>query len=82
MTGREALQEMLFYVFNICGYILTSFLLFSLQEKATAEERLDQVELEKLGTEIKYLRAQINPHFLFNTLNNLYGLSWTIGKDA
>jgi two-component system LytT family sensor kinase len=75
MTGREALQEMSFYVFNICSYILTSFLLFSLQEKQQQKERLDQVELEKLGTEIKYLRAQINPHFLFNTLNNLYGLS-------
>jgi LytS/YehU family sensor histidine kinase len=75
MTAREALQEMLFYVFNVCSYILTSFLLFSLQEKQQQKERLDQVELEKLGTEIKYLRAQINPHFLFNTLNNLYGLS-------
>jgi sensor histidine kinase YesM len=75
MTGREALQEMLFYVFTICSYILTSFLLFSLQEKRQQKERLDQVELEKLGTEIKYLRAQINPHFLFNTLNNLYGLA-------
>jgi two-component system LytT family sensor kinase len=68
LKPRELLQEILFYVFNICSYILTSFLLFSLQEK-------QQIELEKLGTEIKYLRAQINPHFLFNTLNNLYGLA-------
>ena len=68
-------QEMLFYFFNICSYVLTSFLLYSLQEKQQQKERLDQVEVEKLGTEIKYLRAQINPHFLFNTLNNLYGLA-------
>lgn len=75
ITTKDMAYESVFYVFNICSYVLTSFLLFSLQEKQEQKERLDQVELEKLGTEIKYLRAQINPHFLFNTLNNLYGLA-------
>ena len=67
--------EMIFYVFNTGSYTLTAFLLFSAQEKQKQKQQLDQVQLEKLGTEIKYLRAQINPHFLFNTLNNLYGLA-------
>lgn len=75
LTGREAIQEMIFYAFNMCSYTLTAFLLFSLREKQEQKETLDQVQLEKLGAEIKYLRAQINPHFLFNTLNNLYGLA-------
>lgn len=75
LTFSEMIQELLFYSFNLLTYILTAFLLYSLQEKQEQKEKLDQVQLEKLGTEIKYLRAQINPHFLFNTLNNLYGLA-------
>ena len=39
-------------------------------QKSTRE--LQQVQLQ---TELKFLKSQINPHFLFNSLNNLYALT-------
>ena len=38
----------------------------------TFYNRLRQTENEKLSAQIASLRSQINPHFLFNTLNNIY----------
>ena len=37
---------------------------------------------EKLETELKFLRNQTNPHFLMNTLNNIYALARKKSDDA
>ena len=37
---------------------------------------------EKLDMELRYLKSQINPHFLFNALNNIYSLVYTKDDKA
>tara|TARA_R110002051_G_scaffold181774_1_gene251257 strand:- start:23377 stop:24450 length:1074 start_codon:yes stop_codon:yes gene_type:complete len=39
------------------------------------EKLRNEITQEKLSTELNFLKAQINPHFLFNTLNNLFSIS-------
>lgn len=39
------------------------------------KQATQQLRIEKQQAELNYLRSQTNPHFLFNTLNNIYSLS-------
>lgn len=70
---------------EIEGYMMELFVnsFFALQSflycivKEWIKNRIIQQKLneEKLSMELKYLKSQINPHFLFNTLNNLYSVA-------
>ncbi|HTD99364.1 MAG TPA: sensor histidine kinase [Mucilaginibacter sp.] len=46
-----------------------------IQQWQLTEQRAIQAEADKASAELSFLKAQINPHFLFNTLNNIYTLA-------
>ncbi len=51
-------------------------------EWANKNQQLAELEKQNIQTELLWLQQQINPHFLFNTLNNLYALCLTNSKRA
>ena len=71
------------------GILLTSVLVLGMattmaavqkgQRDAQSRQLLEQA---RLATELSLLKAQINPHFFFNTLNNIYSLTLIDGARA
>ena len=59
------------YFFNVYSMAFL-FLLIKLSVERIEEQ---SIKKEKTVIELKMLKAQLNPHFLFNTLNNIYSLS-------
>ena len=45
-------------------------------------KRIENLQANQLKTELQFLKAQIQPHFFFNTLNNLYALTLERSKQA
>ena len=54
-------------------FFFTAIYLF--KQYHSKQQELEQTEKEKLGAELNYLKSQINPHYLFNTLNTIYSYS-------
>ena len=46
------------------------------------QQEAKSLEKEKLEAELKFLKSQVHPHFLFNTLNNLYSLTLKKSDNA
>lgn len=64
-------EDLVESLLSILVVVLFFFLLSWLIWQVTSAIRLKS---EKKKTEVLHLQSQVNPHFFFNTLNNLYGL--------
>jgi hypothetical protein len=67
-------------IVSIFLYIMTIALGMAIQVTRQWRNSLQQVaraEADRAHAELSFLKAQINPHFLFNTLNNIYSLATT-----
>ena len=53
-------------------YVAFSVALQLSREWYAQRDLIRKIEIEKLNTELEYLKAQINPHFLFNSINTIY----------
>lgn len=71
----------------VIGFAMTAFFLFGglvrLMKHIYISDKVSrQYDIQKTRTELEYLKAQLNPHFLFNSLNCIYSLVRDNSKEA
>ena len=82
INGPYPLISFIDFPFHMLSFHFPALIMYffkTSKEQEIEKEKIYQLEKEKIATELKYLKAQLNPHFLFNTLNNLY--SYVITKS-
>jgi two-component system LytT family sensor kinase len=70
----NALYNVLYVILGMVFYFVRYSRYRELQEK--------ELQLQVRNAELSYLRSQINPHFLFNNLNNIYSLVYRGSDEA
>jgi hypothetical protein len=73
------IQPVILFAFLVMEGIAVAY--FFLMAWAKSELIQSRLQANHLSTEIKFLKSQINPHFLFNTLNNLFSMAQDKGND-
>lgn len=59
----------------IFAFFTAFYYFIGIYEQQKEVQQLAQFKTQKIALESSFLKSQINPHFLFNTLNNIYALS-------
>src|SRR6266542_1640389 len=60
-------------VINISLWVLLITMGKMIIDRIHTQQQLELLEKERIKNELEYLKAQINPHALFNSLNTIYG---------
>lgn len=63
------------YAFRVYTVAFLFLMVKSVKGQLGERRKRELIEQEKAKTELNFLKAQMHPHFLFNTLNNLYALT-------
>jgi two-component system, LytTR family, sensor kinase len=71
-SEKSFLSNSLYNFSIVLFYLAFASALHLSKEWYLQQELIRKMEVEKLNTELEYLRAQINPHFLFNSINTIY----------
>ncbi|MDF2380200.1 histidine kinase [Nostoc ellipsosporum NOK] len=69
-------------IFENYVYVFFSLAITYVNAFFETQQRQQALEKEQAITELAYLKSQINPHFLFNTLNDIYALTYQQAKQA
>ncbi|WP_310394630.1 histidine kinase [Hymenobacter sp.] len=82
-TGFPSLNRYRLYVLLLHGLVLgVSYFVTALRRREAEARRAQATISQQQQAQLLYLRSQINPHFLFNTLNNLYALTVARAPEA
>ena len=68
-------SSIVFIIMSTVLWLLVTTSIKILKDSINHRFQLQEVRAKQVQTELELLKAQINPHFLFNTLNNLFGMA-------
>jgi len=72
LEGLFNFPKLPFYILDFIYLVSLPLGLKVMQAFAKVRNRKTELELENTELELAFLKSQVNPHFLFNTLNNIY----------
>jgi LytS/YehU family sensor histidine kinase len=70
------------YSLPVCSVVIVSSVLVIIHQFFIKVKESKQMEIEKIKSELSFLKTQLQPHFLFNTLNNIYSLTFNNSQLA